>query len=101
MDRPRLVLIVLVCMVLWPVSSSGHAQDDGGPSRQALSERIDSLERKIDMLANKIDRLEKRAGNAEARTDDRPAKLVTGKGRCPGDWRHIDGGWVCSDPNAK
>lgn len=98
------VLIVVVCMAIWPFSSSGKAEDGAGSSVRALNDRIDSLERKIQRLEKKISRMERRTVDSEAGTDGAPpeqAGRAQGKGPCPGEWRQIGGGWVCYDPNAK
>ncbi len=98
------VLMVVVCMVIWPFSNSGKAQDGEASSTRVLSNRIDSLERKIERLEKKVSQLEKRTGPAEVRADGASPKRgsrAQGKGPCPGEWRKIGGGWVCYDPNAK
>ena len=99
-----LAVLVVACMVIWPFSNSGSAQDGDGRSVRDLSERIERLERKINRLEAKIDRLENRPQNASAGTDGAlltDGKQVEGKGPCPGEWRKIGGGWNCYDPNAK
>lgn len=104
MYRACLVLMMVVCMAIWPFSSSGKAEDGGRASVRALNERIDSLERKIKRLESEISQLESRKVGAEAGADGAPpeqASAALGKGPCPGEWRKIGGGWVCSDPNAK
>lgn len=100
------VVIVVICMAMWPFANSGKARDGGagGASSRVLSERIEALERKIDRLEAKIDRLQTSPETVEANGKRGPrthAFAAGGRGPCPGEWRRVGGGWVCTDPNAK
>lgn len=106
MYRVLWVLMVVVCMAIWSFANSGKAQEgrDTDVSTLTLSERIDALERKVHRLEDKINRLEKRPNNGEVDGSGVPTKpaFVSGvKGPCPGEWRRIGGGWICSNSSAK
>lgn len=104
MYRVLLVLMLVACMAIWPFSKSSEAEDGGGASVRALNERMNTLERKIKRLESEISRLESRKVDTATGIDGAPpqrAGQALGKGPCPGEWRRIGGGWVCSDPNAK
>lgn len=111
MYKPTSVVIMVVCMAIWPFSNGSSTQDGegGGSSFGGLSGRIGALERQIDRLEDKIGRLEKRMENAEVggngasrkRREDAGGNAANGNDRCQGEWRKIGGGWVCTDPKSK
>lgn len=102
MLRLMAALITVICMAIWPFSSSSSAQGSDNRDRRALSDRIEALESKVKKLEAQIRQLENNSA-AEVPLEGGPPRQTKppGIGYGRGEWRRIGGGWTYIDPTAK